>query len=124
MRELPLLEALAVLEREHGIDFLTLSEYSRLARDQVVIGVEALIEDGYVTVSPSHDFGGKDWVSLRLLGPGRRAVRQWPAEENTGQALVDVLEQRLEETDDPEEQSRLERMRDAVKGLGVPPSER
>jgi hypothetical protein len=117
-RELPLLEALAELEREHGVGLDQLVERTGLPREQAAIAVEALIEDGYVAGSAAHDMGGKDWLSLRLLGDGRRAVRQWPSEDTSAQALVDVLEQRLAETDDPEERSRLERMRDAAKGLG------
>lgn len=47
---------------------------------------------------------------------GLRDIGAWPTDPTT--ALVAVLEEVMLETDDPEERSRLEAMRDAALGLG------
>jgi hypothetical protein len=119
-RELPALEALAALEetRENGSSLDEVAELAGLPRARAVIAVEALIDSGHVAGHPAHDMAGKDWLALRLLAPGRRAVRQWPSDDLTADALVDVLEQRIAQEDDPDERGRLERMRDAARNLG------
>ena len=48
-------------------------------------------------------------LGIRLLERGRRAVRQWPS-ENAADQFLELVERRANETQDPEERSRLRQL--------------
>ena len=48
-------------------------------------------------------------LGIRLLERGRRAVRQWP-NEDAAEQFLELVEKRANETEDPEERSRLRQL--------------
>jgi hypothetical protein len=54
---------------------------------------------------------------MRLTGRGLRAIGVWPS-ENSYDALLHMLESMIESEQDPEEKSKLERLRESLQGIG------
>ncbi len=54
----------------------------------------------------------------RLLPPGRRAIKQWPTGDAL-EAILEAVERHLAATEDPEEKSRLRRLRDFLAEEGA-----
>ena len=94
-------------------------ERTGYARDEVTDSLRNLIDGGYVT---GRDWGAKDdphnWYDLRLTAPGRRVVGQWPSTD-PADALVKLLEERLAETDDEAEATKLRRVLETVTEVGA-----
>ena len=59
-----------------------------------------------------------DWWDLRLTEKGRRAIQQWPSDD-PGASLVQLLEERLEQSDDPSETTKLQRVLDTIRDVGT-----
>ena len=119
-RELGILESLAAAEErdEPELRWDELLEHTELRPVQLSMGLRALYDDGFITghdVSSQGSIWTLDWV--RLLGPGRVASGQWPAEDGYV-ALLEALEERIASATG-EERTRLERARDALKDLGT-----
>lgn len=114
-----LLEAIADAE-DRGVEARAdeLGEPTGLALGDVQRGVQALYDaeyiDGIVATTQQDIF---DLLNIRLLERGRRAVGQWPAEDQYA-ALMQVLERQIATSEDPTERTKLERLRDAALGLG------
>jgi hypothetical protein len=118
-REQRLLEAIGAAEeegREARAD--KLNSPTGLTQDQVERGLQALHDAGYIEgidVTAQGDIF--DLLNIRLLERGRRAVGQWPAEDQYA-ALLEVLEAQIAASQDPEQRTKLERLREAAIGLG------
>ena len=61
------------------------------------------------------------WHGVTLQQPGLVEVAGWPARpgEHYGAKLLDLLEVRIEEAEDPGERTRLQRFREAVSTVGT-----
>lgn len=119
-RELVLLKAIARFEQEAGeeLNSWQLAELTGLEPRDVEVGLHALYDAGYITGTDASGFDQAfGLMAIRLEERGRRAVGQWPPEDQFD-AFVAVLEQRIAEASTDEERSRLERVRDAALGVG------
>lgn len=121
-REQPILEAVAEVEADtsgpvHDLDLL--EDLTGLDRPVLVAGVRALLEatPPYLSALYVGGFSGDDWLDFGLMERGRRATGQWPP-ENAAEALLALLEARLDQVDDAEERTRLQRALEGLKGLG------
>ncbi len=121
-REARMLEAILAIEEADGDRVTTteLAETTGLSEPEAQRGLLALVEDGYLTYSVriggSANRGPLLVMMPRLRGKGRRAVGQWPADGF--EALVAILETRIQDEPDVAKRSRLERLRDALVGVG------
>jgi hypothetical protein len=107
-RAVPILEAVyRAEERGERTNPTTIAAEIGLAPDVTNRTAAALVRDGYLDGTPSDILGDTfDYYdALVLLGKGRRAIGQWPA--GPGEALIAVLDQRISDTTDPEEKSKL-----------------
>lgn len=118
-REQRVLEAIYEIEEADGDRISTeqLGEMTGLPEREAQRALVALIDDGYVRViQRMGGFTGFVATFPRLLGPGRRAVGQWPADSY--EALLAILRERIEAETDPVERSKLEKLLTAVAGMG------
>lgn len=120
-REQRVLEAVLAVEEADGDRLVTdrLAESAGLTEPEARHALLALIEDGYVSITQSVGGGGGGPIVAiwpRLRGKGRRAVGQWPADAYD--ALLTVLQERIDAEPDPAERSKLERLLSAVAGMG------
>lgn len=119
-RELPVL--LAVLELEEAGEAVVtgakLAEMAGIGEAEAKRAFDALAEDGFLSHGQMVHAGRSGWAVMvpRLRGKGRRAVDQWPA--NGFDALVAIIGQRIQDEAEPAERSKLERLRDAILGVG------
>jgi len=117
-REMPILEAVADAEAA-GADATndTIAEATGLEDREIQRGLLALYEAQYLTGIEAAAEELCYLINIRLLERGRREVRQWPA-ENAVDRFVEALSERIEETTDPEERSRLEKLREGALSIG------
>jgi len=119
-RELPLLDAIGrAEERGEPVSNESLMKATGLDVRRTSLGLRALFDDGYITGADVSLHGGPGFelVGIRLLGPGRRAIGQWPSSDE-GRLLIAILEQRIANVSDPAERTGLEQLRDAALGVG------
>lgn len=85
-------------------------------RQNVVL--EYLEKAGYITGQRA--YGGR-WNFVTLEKRGLVEVAGWPAEpgQDYGAKLLDLLEERINATDDDAERTRLQRFREAVISVGT-----
>lgn len=120
-REIPILEAIAELERQTPRDSVTTPALARMAeiseRD-ASLGFRALVEDGFLSYATLTTGGGTYFHADQpmLRGKGRRAIGQWPPDGMNG--LVRLLEERIASEPDEDKRSRLIKLRDALADLG------
>jgi hypothetical protein len=113
-REVPILEA--VHAREEAGDRTDLEDIvEATGLDSLVAGraVRSLVESGRLEGIDAT--GGDDvtnFLRLRLLEPARRDIGQWPP--GPAEALIALLDRRIDTATDPYERTRLERFRDAA----------
>jgi DNA-binding transcriptional ArsR family regulator len=81
-----------------------------LSVEDVTHALIALGEGGYLTVT-------RELVVSGVTERGRRAVGLWPSDDDSVDALAEVLLQAAEQTDDPEDKTRLRKAGEAVAGL-------
>jgi hypothetical protein len=120
---IPLLQAVAELPA--GTSRANLGALGRdLGFDPIEVAgeLEALIEAGYLRGSikrawPSDDARPWFYVNAGLAERGLRLLGYWPAEDPY-EALLQRLEQRIDEEPEPERKSRLQRLRDGLISLG------
>ena len=116
-RELRILEAVATGEEERR-DQLTnddVAELTGLEPEEVERGLLALIDATPPYIDGAHAAAGGELcylIGIRLLERGRREVRQWPPDSAT--AFIEELKQRMENSSDPVERSRLQKLLDAA----------
>jgi hypothetical protein len=122
--ERPILEAIHRLEdngtlRQRGIELAPdFAAELKLDEGKVRRTIAALIDAKYLT--------GEDVTGMRDPDPifmvtglterGRREVGQWPSEDSVA-ALLAALDKRIDETPDPVEKSKLQKMRDAAASM-------
>lgn len=120
-REVPILEALSAAEEagEHLDDSRDLADITGLDQKQVSLALEALRDEKYIdgVDVTTMDDDGLRLRMVKLLGPGRRAVGAWPAEDADFGAFLTLLTERIDATDDEEEKTRLRRFLDAARGV-------
>jgi hypothetical protein len=116
-RELPILEVLFVLEEEgqNRVGSSLIAERTGIPEQEVVRGVLSLYEAGYFTAQIL-GVGSNILVSHRLREKARREIGQWPAD--SFDAFVAALKERIAAEPDAEVKSRLQRLLDAVIGIG------
>ena len=116
-RELPILEAIAALEEElirrHDLTDDLLQERTGLDGRTVERALRSLEYAGYLTGTDASSMSGFGMMSIELRGPGRRAIGQWPSTD-PADAFVRALDRMLATEADPDERSRLQRLRDAA----------
>jgi DNA-binding PadR family transcriptional regulator len=76
-----------------------------------------LKEKGYISGTQT---GGGGFVLIQLQEKGLQEVAGWPTRpgEDTYAQLLAALSERIEQSDSPEERTKLERFRDALAGVG------
>lgn len=119
-RERPLLAAVARAEETGArADTQSLAHDTGLTTRDASIGLRALSEAEYVTGIDATGLDGPPFelLNVRLLERGRRAVGQWPADD-LREVFVAILDDRIANSSDPEERSRLERLRDGAVSVG------
>lgn len=116
-REQPILEAVGAAEESGARIYLSsqLGADIGLTETTTAIGFRSLEEDGFLTAGPKRLSGGV-MVNPRLLGKGRRAVGQWPADPFD--ELVAALRDQIAREDDPETRTRLQHLLDVVGEVG------
>lgn len=122
-REQRLLETIADAEAAgvNRIDTADVAEaLPELRRAQVELGLRNLLEAAYITGTDVTDADSEvcDLMEIRLIERGYRAVRQWPSEDAAA-TLLSIIDARIDATTDPEESSRLQRLRDALRSTGT-----
>jgi DNA-binding transcriptional ArsR family regulator len=116
-REVPILEAIAARSNASvGPQSADVVADTGLSDLDVSLGLRALEDAGYVTGVRMHKSQMKIYANLRLQERGRRATGQWPADSID--SLVALLAARIASEPDAETRSRLERLRDAIAGMG------
>jgi hypothetical protein len=116
-REAPILEAIAARsDAPLGPQSADVVADTGLSELDVSLGLQALEDAAYVTGARMHKNRLKIYANLRLQERGRRATGQWPADSID--SLVAVLAARIATEPDAETRSRLERLRDAIVGMG------
>ena len=122
-RDVPILEAVAHLECSvapgEAIGVEEVATSAQLEGDEVVRGVLALLDGGYLdgrTLRGDGRIMAVRGISLRERG--RRAVGGWPTETGGLEAFLELLSDRIDEVVDEEEKSRLRKLRDAAQGVG------
>ncbi len=117
-REQPLLEAVRDLEDGGAVQNAALAEHSGLSDGDVALGLQALMEGGYVTGMEMKGLSGPGThlFGARLLPAGRIKVGQWPGDDAAA-ALLAVLDEVLATTQDPEVTSHLQQARAGLRGL-------
>lgn len=121
---LPILEAVREVERTDESFLLQigwLADRTGLDPNDVVLEVERLIEDGYLSGRLGGPLSGGDvrpWhvANARLAPDGARAVGLWPRDPY--EALLTVLDRRIAEAPDDDTRSKLRKVRDRFVALG------
>lgn len=119
-RERPLLEAVITLEAAgDNLSIQRLAEQAGLTERDALLGVAALINARYLVGEEVTGMGEevRQFIVEEPTERARRATGQWPPLD-TYEDLVDLLDERIETTDDPEEKGKLRRLRDAVRDVG------
>jgi len=118
--DLPLLKAIAAATadcRETSLHDLVLA--TGFSFDETAWSLEDLADAGFIEARFNR---GDDRIiaanGIRLLEKGRRATGVWPPEQMY-QALLDALEQMIEEEPDPVQKSKLQKLRDAAASVGA-----
>lgn len=120
-REVPLLEAIGEAESE---DVLTSSEWlagrTGLTLRETNIALKALLTaiPPYIEAIDSGSAAGPDYLDVELAERGRRVVGAWPPADGGVEALLALITERLDETTDEEEKSKLAKLRDGVQSVG------
>lgn len=116
-RERPILDAVLALEESieaFAVNNERIVEATGLPPEVVGRALEALEEAGYLTGGDAGTLGDSSpqYFALRLLERGRREVGQWPP--SVADAFLEKLDYMIATAADPDERSRLERLRDAA----------
>jgi hypothetical protein len=118
-REIPILEAIAAAEQagEDELDLFGVAERLGMPFPLVQRTVQTLYDEGYLT---GHDISvsgtGFNLFGLRLLGLGKRAVKQWPGDSY--EAFLQALERHLTKEQDPEKRKALGRLLSDAREVG------
>jgi hypothetical protein len=124
-RDFPvLLEAARMLDAGNQIDESQVAATLGIDATQVYDAIADLRQSDYLDDSAAFTMPGTRGASMamptitRLTERGRRAVGIWPNEEQAGDQLLWILEQKVEHAGSGDEKSKWQRIRDAVAGAG------
>jgi hypothetical protein len=118
-QELPILEAIRRAEISgDNVDSAAAAAVPGLPRERYMTIIESLNDASYLEarILP----GDNQIMSvhvLRLMERGRRAVGQWPSED-VFEAFLELLKNRIEETDNDVEKGRLRRALESMTAIG------
>jgi len=86
-------------------------------RDEVNKILEHLRRTGYIEADM---VGGGTWTVIQLLEPALQQVAGWPgaADDQTAERLIQLVTERMEQTTDPEEKTKLRKLRDGLVDVG------
>lgn len=119
-REQLLLEAIRDLEddAQGQLQNGPIAARSGLSDLDTALGLEALLDGGFILGQAMAGLNGPgvDILGARLAPAGRVKVRQWPGGD-AAQALLEVLDEAFERTDDPEQKSAIDKARGGLRGL-------
>jgi hypothetical protein len=114
-REVPILEAVyAAEERGERPDPDGIAAVTGLDPDVVIRSVGGLVQSQHLDGIESHGLGQMfpTYLALLLLERGRRAIGQWPP--GPGDAFLTALNRLIASEPDPDERSRLVKLREAA----------
>jgi hypothetical protein len=119
---LPLLRAIGEAEAEprgRGVfELATFAEKHDLPARLVEAEAKRLLHEGYVLAKLENTFSGVGFLINPTLGPeGQRAIGGWPA-DRVGQALLDLIDDRLAATSG-DERTKWKTLRDGVVAIGT-----
>jgi len=122
-RDLPVLNAIVELVEESDPPYFfplsRLASASGLDLDSVRRATSAL-EDTYIKVHKLQSGNGVYTYHVVGVTPeARRTVGQWPTADQIARRLVAELELEAAQSQDPEKGSKLQRLADAAKSVGV-----
>lgn len=119
-REQLILEAIRDLEDESSgqLQNAPIIKATGLPERDVALGLEALLDGGYVLGRDMEGLNGPgaNIFGARLAPAGRVKVKQWPGED-AADALLAVLDDALDRTEDPEQRQALEQAKTGLRGL-------
>ncbi len=95
-----------------------LAQRTGLPLGTVLIVIQRLLEDGFLTGERHLDQCSLSFAKLRITGQGLRAIGAWPSEGLSQKAVVDLIESIANRVTDPDERTRLGRLKDAFSQLG------
>lgn len=119
-RDLPILKQVveAFNRGELVKDARRLAELTGLDQADALRGLEALHQAGYIDGIDASTMQDRfALLDIRPLERARRATGDWPA-ENAYDQLIELLERRIAETDDPDQRTKLIKLRDGVLAAG------
>lgn len=117
-RDLLILAVVAEGEAEGVRDVNTewIQDRTNLTGDQIVAGLDALIDGRYVSATEASTMAATYYMSVKLRERGRRTVGTWPSEDSYA-ALVNAVEAAAQDAPDEETRSRLVRLREGLLGV-------
>lgn len=118
-RERRILEAVRDGEEagERVLSVATLAEPLERPLEEVRRVVEALHIDGWLTGVEAADAVGFELVDMRPTAKTRRYLGDWPAETGSVDVLLETLASKIDEVDDDEERSKLQRFLQSAAGV-------
>ncbi len=119
-RVLPILEAIKAHEGDDMLDLHTLVGETGLTAEAIDVELKRLIRSGYVGGEYKELWGGP--LASMLMQPmlterGSRCVGLWPSDDPY-ELLMNLLDERIDEEQDEEELSRLQRLKRTVADVG------
>jgi hypothetical protein len=119
-RDLRLLERIAVAEASGSEDLLSWEIAPELGLElhDTMVGLQALREADFIHWVNQVRYGRDQYKLLwpRLKERGRRTLRKWPLDGYD--ALLAVLEERIESETEPERRSKMVRLLTALRDMG------
>lgn len=116
---LPILEAVFRFEEAdaEGTQTSDVAQATGLELEPTRRELRRLYEDGLVIGEVLSWTGPWDMYGIRLSGQARRQIGQWPPEDSYD-ALLEVLRLQIENEQDPDQRTRLERLRETIGEVG------
>jgi hypothetical protein len=111
-REGPLLQRAYDL-LESGVHPVPTEDLLELGVDRAVVvrTVRRLAEAGYVSVHDVSTMAESDFWVLDLTAAGLRSIGAWPNPADASDVFLSVIDKLIERSADPEEQTRLEKLK-------------
>jgi hypothetical protein len=119
-RDLAVLVAIAkVFDDNPGTELFTneVADIAGVDQDTARRATAAWLEGGYLRGEDLSGYGDTTYTVQGLTEKGRRESGLWPNPEALTNQLLAILEQRINDTDDPDTRSRLQKARDGLKGV-------
>ena len=119
-RELAILEAVAQtdIDGPSAMSYGELREVLDISERDLFLGIRALYEGGYIQAD-FHPNGPTEIYGIELRERGRRAVGQWPSDDDAYGNLLQLLEERAAAEPDPDRKSRFLRVINVLEDVGA-----